>query len=146
MNDKFKYPNWVEGETDKELMEEFYVDLVQKYPQLAKEVEQNEGLLHIDMGALRRLAEEFCEQRRLNDAKDCFEWLNTYFCRSKNELLNAINVSFLEYFDFRKGLSEEEFKNLMPPTLYRCYLEMIEYMENLAKKYKELTEKEKPEK
>lgn len=127
------YPNWIEGANDKNLIEEFYRDLLRKYPQLREDVEDNEGLLHIDMMALRHLAESFCTARKIEEVRDCFEWVNSYFCRSKNDLLNAFNVSFLEYFKFHGGLSETEFKDLMPPELYRGYIDMMEHMKNMAK-------------
>jgi hypothetical protein len=132
MIDETKQPNSIEGSNDKELITKFYQELLQKYPQLTEEVEWDEGILHMDMEALRRLAEELCEKRKLNEVKELFEWLNSYYCCSKDELLNAINVSFLEYFNYKKGLSDEEFKNIMPPNFYKGYLDMIEYMENLA--------------
>ena len=144
MIDETKQPNWIKGSNDKELIAKFYQELLQKYPQLTEEVEWNEGLLHVDMGALRGLAEKLCEKRKLDEVRECFEWLDSYYCRSTDELLNAINVSFLEYFDYKKGLSDEEFKNIMPPTLYKGYLYIIEYMENLAKKHDEISKQNPP--
>lgn len=135
MSNESKYPNCVESGSDKELIAEFYHDLLQKYPGLTDEIKMNEGLLYLDMGALQGFAEALCKERKLNELKECFDWLDSLFCRSKNELLNAINVSFLEYFDFSAGLSQNEFKKLMPQTLYRGYREMIEYMDNLATEY-----------
>ena len=126
------YPNWIEGENDKELIEEFYRELLNKYPQLSEEVEDNEGLLHIDMMELRNLAEKLCAERKIEEIGDCFDWVNSFFCRSKGDLLNALNVSFLEYFSFSDGLSENEFRELMPSTLYRGYKEIMQYMENMA--------------
>ncbi|WP_432461017.1 DUF7674 family protein [Agarivorans sp. QJM3NY_25] len=97
------YPEWDESVSDKKIIEEFYEQLVIRYPQLKEDVEDNEGLLHIDMGYLQRLAEGLCKDRKLDEAKSCFNWVNSLFCRSKNELLNAINVSFLEYFEYYPG-------------------------------------------
>jgi type III secretion system FlhB-like substrate exporter len=42
-------------------------------------------------------------------------------------------VSFLEYFEYRQGLTDNEFEDLMPPELYRGYQEMMAYMEKIAK-------------
>jgi len=128
-----EFPNWVEGESDGELIKEFYLELLQRYPELTEDIEYNEGLLHIDMGALQRLAEGYCQERKLEEAEKCFEWINGFFCRSCGDLLNAINVSFLEYFEYHKGLSEKEFLSLMPSTLKRGYVEMMAYMDNMVK-------------
>lgn len=127
------YPEWDESASDKELIQEFYEQLLIRYPELREDVEYNEGLLHIDIGCLQRLAEKLCEERKLKEASSCFRWVNSLFCRSKSELLNAINVSFLEYFEYHHGLSDEEFESIMPKELFRGYKEMMAYMENMAK-------------
>jgi hypothetical protein len=127
------FPEWDESESDKELIEEFYVQLPVLYPELKEDVEYNEGLLHVDMGDLQRLAERLCKDKKLEEAASCFTWVNSFFCRSKNELLNAINVSFLEYFEYCHGLSDEEFERIMPVELFRGYKEMMAYMEKMAK-------------
>ena len=127
------YPEWNESASDRELIEEFYEQLIVRYPELKEDVEYNEGLLHIDMGYLQRLAEGLCKERKLKEAEACFSWVNSFFCRSKNELKNAINVSFLEYFEFHHSLSEMEFENLMPVELFHGYKEMMDYMEKMAK-------------
>ena len=127
------YPEWDESLSDKNLIEEFYRELLIQYPEMKEDVEYNEGLLHIDMGCLQSLAEKFCKERKLNDVRKCFNWVNSFFCRSRNELLNAINVSFLEYFEYHHGLTDNEFEELMPPELYRGYKEMMTYMDKMAK-------------
>ena len=126
-------PEFDESTSDKALIDEFYRDLLIRYPELKEDVEYNEGLLHIDMRDFQSLAENLCKDRKLDELRECFMWLNSIFCRSKNELLNAINVSFLEYFEFQKGLSEKEFKEIMPKELYHGYTEMMEYMDEMAK-------------
>ena len=127
------FPEWDKSASDKELIEEFYVQLPISYPELKADVENNEGLLHVDMGDLRCLAERLCKDKKLEEVASCFTWVNSFFCRSKNELLNAINVSFLEYFEYYHGLSDEEFERIMPVELFRGYKEMMAYMEEMAK-------------
>lgn len=127
------FPKWDESANDKELIEEFYIELLIRYPELKEAIEYNEGLLHIDISDLQRLAENLCKEKKLNELRKCFRWVNSLFCRSKNELLNAINVSFLEYFEYQRIISDKEFKELMPKELYRGYTEMMEYMDRIAK-------------
>ena len=127
------YPTWDENSSDEQLITEFYIALLINYPELAEAVEDNDGLLHIDMMEFRMFVENLCKQRKMDEARECFEWLNTYFCQSKNELLNAINVSFLEFFDFSSGITEDEFREIMPENLYRGYVEMMDYMIELSK-------------
>lgn len=122
------YPELDKSASDKVLIDEFYRELLIRYPELKVEVEHNEALLHVNMGVFQNYAENLCKERRLNDLRECFKWVNSLFCRSKNELLSAIYASFLEYFEYEKGLSEEEFKKLMPKELYRGYSETMEYM------------------
>lgn len=128
-----RYPEWDESASDKELIEEFYEQLLIRYPELKEDVEYNEGLLHIDMGYLQRLAERLCKDRKLEEAENCFKWINSLFCRSKKELLNAINVSFLEYFEYYHGLSDKEFEIIMPAELFRGYREIMAYMDKMIK-------------
>ena len=128
------YPIFHETANDQNLIDEFYSGLSNKYPELKPSIKDNEGLLHIDMGDFREVAESLCKKRKFKEIEDCFNWVNSLFCRSQSKLLNAFNVSFLEYFDYT-GLSEEEFESIMPSELYRGYNEMIEYMNNLAKEY-----------
>jgi hypothetical protein len=131
------YPELDESASDKKLIEEFYRELQIRYPELKEDIEYNDGLLHLDMSVLQQHAENLCKEKKQNELSECFKWVNSLFCRSKNELLNAINVSFLEYFNYQKGLTEKEFKEIMPKELYRGYTEMMEYMEKLEKDYKE---------
>ena len=127
------YPVWDKNSSDKELISDFYTELLKRYPELMEAVEDNEGLIHLDMMEFRILAEELCKERKIDELKCSLEWLNSYFCQSKNELLNAINVSFLEFFNFAAGITEDEFKEIMPPNLYRGYLDIMAYMEELSK-------------
>ncbi|MFZ1745901.1 MAG: hypothetical protein WBO24_02260 [Nitrospirales bacterium] len=136
MSEDLEYPNWVEGESDKDLIEEFFSEVKKKYPDLSESIDWNEDLMHISMGDLQRHAEEMCKSGKLEELKECFKWVEGYFCRSRHELLNAFNVSFLEYFE-HQGLSPKEFQELMPVNLYRGYQEQRKCMENLAKKAEE---------
>ena len=131
------YPEWDEDGDDEALIEEFYRELVIRFQELKQNIEYNEGLLHIDMADFRIRVEKLCKERRLGELSECFSWLNSIFCRSENRLLNAINVSFLEYFNYQKGLTKNEFKATMPKELYRGYVEMMEYMENMAREIDE---------
>lgn len=130
-----EYPQWNEDASDEELIKEFYGILIDRYPhsEIPEEIEENGELIHVVMGAVQRFAEDLCTKRKIEEAKDCFELLNAYFCRSRKELLNAFNVSFLEYFEFHHGLTEKEFKEIMPETLFRGYTEITACMENLAR-------------
>lgn len=135
-------PDFVISKAEKRLIEEFLREMLSLYPQLKEDVEECDGLLHCQMSALQRFAEDLCEKRKLEEARECFEFVEKYFVQAKSGLLNAINVSILEYFKFFPGLSEEEFKEVMPAALYQGYVDMIIYLEELARKAAEL---EKPE-
>lgn len=127
------HPIWDESASDEELLKEFYPDLLIRFPEITEAIEFNKGLLHLDMGALQQWAEKLCEERKLSELQECLNWVNSFYCRSQNELLNAINVSFLEYFEYSEGLSLDEFRSAMPSELYRGFIEMEDYMKNLGK-------------
>lgn len=123
------YPDLAKSSSELALIDEFYRELLIRYPELKAEVEHNEDLLHVNMSVLQNYAEKLCKERRLGDLRECFKWVNSLFCRSKSQLRNAIYASFLEYFEYEEGLSEEEFIKLMPKELYGGYAEMMECME-----------------
>ncbi|EGQ7835302.1 hypothetical protein ACCH70_004324 [Vibrio vulnificus] len=130
---KLNYPEWDESVSDRAIISEFYDQLLKRYPEVREDIEFNEGLLHLDMASLQRVAEKLCKERKLAELESCFLWVNSLFCRSRNELLNAINVSFLECFLYSPYLSKQEFKNAMPPELYQGYEEIMSYIEELGK-------------
>ncbi len=116
--------------SDAKLISEFRCELVKRYPELPWT--EDEGI-YCSMEALYRYAVDLCLERKLPEIRDCFEFVDSFYCRSKNELQKAINVSFLEWFAYNR-LTEDEFRDLMPSTLYQGYIDMCEYMTELAKK------------
>ena len=61
------YPEWDESANDKILIEEFYSDILIRYPKLKESIEYNEGLLHVDMGDFQRFAEDLCKERKIDE-------------------------------------------------------------------------------
>ena len=129
-------PQWDAIADDQALIDVFYQQLAQQYPQLLEQIADNDGLLHLDMSNLQQLAEQFCQTRQLNEAKQCFQWLNQLFCQGQNQFLNAVYVSFLEHFEYQRrnnGLTQTEFFALLPPELQQGYQLMREHTEQMVR-------------
>lgn len=96
----FQILDWSEVKGPKQ---RFLTELLAKYPQLRDEVKDNDGLLHLNMSTFQRYAENLCEERKLDDLRECFEWINTFLIEGHLELLNAINVHFWSTLNIKKG-------------------------------------------
>ncbi|HGF5253437.1 hypothetical protein [Vibrio parahaemolyticus] len=101
------YPEWDGSVSDRVLISEFYDQLLKRYPEVREDIEFNEGLLHLDMASLQRVAEKLCKERKLAELESCFL--------------------------YSPYLSKQEFKNAMPPELYQGYEEIMSYIEELGK-------------
>jgi hypothetical protein len=73
-----------------------------EFPQLHKEFVEADGLLHLQMSALSRFAQDAIERNDLETVKRCYELLDGIM-KSSTEVENAIDVSFLEQLNFESS-------------------------------------------
>jgi hypothetical protein len=78
---------------------EFIEALVQTFPTLCEEIDEWEGLLHVQMGAFARFTQQAIDQRDFNTLDQCFALAQRLFNDADPELENAFYVSYLENLD-----------------------------------------------
>ena len=112
--------------------EEFIEALVAEFPELTDEIREDEGLLHIQMGAFGRLTEAAIARGELETVDRCFALAHRAFRDADPPLKNALNVSYLEELDF-SGEHGAAAERRMTSLLRQGYTEMRDYMDRLAR-------------
>lgn len=100
--------------------DEFISVLGSQFPEVVAEITEYErGLLHPEMGAFRRVAEEAVDSGKLWAAEKYLRFVDRVFSEADSDVRNAIEVSFLE--DFALGhmtpSRHEAVKSRMPKRL-----------------------------
>jgi hypothetical protein len=113
---------------------QFESEVARRFPALANEVEEDQGLLHVVMGHLDRYVQKNIASGQWNEVDRVFRFLDEAYgaSRPSTEIENAIRVSFLEYFEFQGH--EAEVRRLLGPTLTHLYDDQMRYMEDLARR------------
>ncbi|MFI5324387.1 MAG: hypothetical protein ACHQ6U_12875 [Thermodesulfobacteriota bacterium] len=109
----------------------FESELKIEFPEIAKEIEEDEGLLHLHFGSLYRFTQEKIRNNNWNEVKKVFKYLGNKYSENNFEIENAIRVSYLEYFDFVEH--EEKIKGLFGPIILGIYDDQMEYQKKLFK-------------
>lgn len=109
---------------------EFRRLLLKNFPELYEEIEDDEGLVHLEMGALEGLANSCIKSGDMDNLKRVYEFVSE-LCRNEKELhpdiINAINVSFLEGLSFENEKFGEGGKKLLPPNLLEKWEAQLEH-------------------
>jgi hypothetical protein len=96
-----------------------------EFPEVVAGIREDEkGLLHLEMGAFRRIVEEAIDAGRLWAAEKYFRFVDRVYSEADPDVANAIEVSFLE--DFALGeftlARHEAVKRRMPRRLRRILI------------------------
>jgi len=83
-----------------------------EFPRLRAEFEEDAGLLHLQMHAFTRLAQRAKGEGEWDTYRRCVQLAGRLWSRPNAELLNALNVSFLEHLDFDGPRGPEAWKHL----------------------------------
>lgn len=113
---------------------QFESEVVQRFPELANDIAEDRGLLHVIVGHLYRYAQEHMSAGQWSEVDRIFRLLDEAYAASgpSIEIENAIRVSFLEYFEFKDH--ETEVRRLLGPTLLQLYEDQMRYMDDLARR------------
>jgi len=111
---------------------QFEVEVASRFPRLAAEVAQNQGLLHVVMGDVYRYAQEQITTRDWKELVRVFRLLEEAYQDPAPAIENAIRVSFLEDFEFQGH--EAEIRRLFGQALNLLYEDHMRYMEDLARR------------
>ena len=101
-----------------------------EFPQIAGELhdEINEGLLHLQISEFSHLAQSFIDSEdKPNFERVCKLFLELFY-NGESDLINALNVSFLEHLNFKDGKKQRSWAyNEMPKKMRMAFDEMEEY-------------------
>ena len=80
---------------------EFIRDIKALWPHLSLEINAKQGLLHLEMAALRRFAQTLIDSGDREQLNRCFALAQKYAVNGNAKMRNAIDVSFVEDLEFR---------------------------------------------
>jgi len=109
---------------------EFRRLLLDHFPELAEEIEDDSGLIHLEMSALERLANRSIKNGDFSTLRKLYEFVGD-MARHRSEIhpdvVNAIHVSFLEGLNFANRGNGEEAKSLLPDVLLEMWDAQMEH-------------------
>jgi hypothetical protein len=123
---------WVEN-PDRLDKDKFVQLALAEFPQLREEFAEVDGLLHLQMAALSRLAQTAIDRNDLDLLVRCYVFLAEVLKSATSDVENAIYVSFLENLDFESSPYGAEAKRLLPLALQKALVELDEHWENMRK-------------
>lgn len=98
------------------------------FPQLSEEIEEDDGLLHLQIGTFSHLAQSFIDSGNSVEFSKVCSLFAKLFPSADSELENALNVSFLEHLDFIDGKCNRSWAyEAMPHEMRKAWDEMEEY-------------------
>jgi hypothetical protein len=105
---------------------------LERFPELRQEFEDFAGLLHVQMGAFARRAQQAKGEADWDTYARCVALADELWQRPSDELLNALNVSFLENLDF-EGPRGRVAWDYLSPGLKLGWRNMQRYLEEVAR-------------
>lgn len=109
---------------------EFRRLLLKHFPEVEEEVEDDEGLIHLEMSSLERLANSCIKNGNLDYLRKIYEFIGDISRHQKNVepyVINAVHVSFLEGLNFANKQYGEEAKRLLPEVLLSMWESQMEH-------------------
>ena len=98
--------------------------LLDHFPELANEIEDDSGLVHLEMSALERLANRSIKSGDISTLKRTYEFVGNmarHLSEVHPDVVNAIHVSFLEGLHFANKNHGEKAKALLPAVLLKMW-------------------------
>jgi hypothetical protein len=106
--------------------------LLEQFPELREEIDDCDGLLHIEMGVFAQHTQLAKGRADWDTYARCVQLADELWKRPEALLLNALNVSYLEHLDF-EGPRGPKAWSLLTPALQRGWRAMMDYLERLAR-------------
>jgi hypothetical protein len=103
---------------------EFRRLLMKHFPELSEEIEDDEGLIHMQMGSLENMANRCIKAGELHYLKNIYEFIDDlarHQCEVHPDVINAINVSFLEGLNFENKSHGEAAKSMLTPAMRKMW-------------------------
>jgi hypothetical protein len=111
----------------------FVALLRERFPEVAAQIDAtSEGLLHMEMAALSRATQRAIDAQDREAVKRHFSFVDEVFRDGTTDVINAVNVSFLENlrFDGRKA-GPTNARDLLPPRLRQALVALEEYLSKI---------------
>ncbi len=102
-----------------------------EFPDLRDDFAEYEGLLHPQMAAFSRVAENAIERGDFAALKRCYKIVDDTMKSASPSVENAVYVSFLEHLEFDSSPFGAEAKRLLPPKLSEMLVELEEHFQML---------------
>src|SRR5437867_11888133 len=101
--------------------------LLEEFPQLRQEIEDSDGLLHIEMGVFDEHTQRAKGQGDWPTYERCIQLADRMWANPDAALIHALNVSYLEYLDF-DGQRRPKACSLVPPLPLAGWTTLIHYL------------------
>lgn len=101
-------------------------------PELREEFDDYVGLLHVQMGAFARRTQRAKGEADWDTYRRCVSLIDKLWQRPSHDLLNALNVSFLENLDF-DGPRGPMAWGFLSPGLKLGWRNMQQYLDELSR-------------
>ena len=105
---------------------------LERFPELREEFEDYAGLLHLQMAAFARHTQQAKGDADWDTYEKCIALADELWQRPSHDLLNALNVSFLENLDFDGPRGPVAWEYLSP-GLKLGWRSMQRYLEDLTR-------------
>lgn len=108
-----------------------------EFPELIDDLhdEVNEGLLHLQIAEFYRLAQKAIDNGDKAKLGKVYELFRFLFLNGSPDLINALNVSFLEHLNITDGKKKRAWAyEAMPPLIKKAFDEMAEYNRKIHRK------------
>lgn len=109
--------------------------LVKHFPEIRSLVQEDSGLVHLQLGSLEALANRFIKAGDFRNLGRTFEFISD-LARHRSEIssdiLNAIHVSFLEGLNFENRIHGEKAKAMLPPVLAEMWSAQMEHNKRIG--------------
>lgn len=109
---------------------EFRRLLLKHFPELEARIEDDEGLVHLEMGALETLANNAIKNGNFEKLMSTYEFigdLSRHQSEVDSNIINAINVSFLEGLNFSNKSNGGQAKDMLPQVLKNMWEAQMEH-------------------
>ncbi len=113
--------------------EKRFVELaLAEFPQLQEEFSEYDGLVHLQMAAVSHLANDAIMKADWTELQKCYSFIDRVFERANSNVLNAIEVSFVENLDLHSLVLGAHAKELLPSRLMIVLRDLEEHLSRLA--------------
>jgi hypothetical protein len=111
----------------------FIALLTERFPEIAATIDDcSQGLLHLEMAALRRATQAAIDEQDRDTVRRHFQFIDEVFRQAAPEVENAVNVSYLENLRFNgRKAGPTRARELLTPRLQQALAELEEYLARL---------------